>query len=179
MTRIVEVETIVGPLAFRWDDDATGIDAEGVEHQGAVVRAAFMRARDLETPEDEYIDADAATGGLRAAVDAVRAWNSGRNLDACGVVPLAQIGSAFRQRCWQALRTSRAGEVLTYGELAELAGSPGASRAAGGAMANNAVAPFVPCHRVVPAGGGLGHYSAARGSVTKATLLAHEGVILG
>ena len=177
MTLVVEVETIVGPLAFRWDDDATGFDAQGVEHRGAVVRAAFTRAEDLANPEDEIVEARATSGGLRGAVDAVLAWNSGSDLDACALVPLAQSGSPFRQRCWQALRNSRAGEVLTYGELAELAGSPGASRAAGGAMANNAVAPFVPCHRVVPAGGGLGNYSAARGAVTKATLLAHEGAI--
>ena len=45
------------------------------------------------------------------------------------------------------------GEVVTYGELAALAGRPGAARAAGTFCARNRFAPFVPCHRVVAAGG--------------------------
>ena len=44
------------------------------------------------------------------------------------------------------------GEVVTYGELAALAGRPGAARAAGTFCARNRLAPFVPCHRVVAAG---------------------------
>ncbi|MEO2108903.1 MAG: MGMT family protein, partial [Actinomycetota bacterium] len=44
-------------------------------------------------------------------------------------------------------------------ELAERAGSPRASRAAGQACARNMVAPFVPCHRVLPADGATGAYA--------------------
>jgi len=49
------------------------------------------------------------------------------------------------------------GEVVTYGELAALAGAPGAARAAGSFCARNRLGLFVPCHRVVSAGG-LGSY---------------------
>jgi len=50
------------------------------------------------------------------------------------------------------------GHVMSYGEVAAAAGSPGAARAVGQAMARNRFAPIIPCHRVVPASGGIGHY---------------------
>ena len=63
----------------------------------------------------------------------------------------------FLERCAQELRAIPRGEVVTYGELAALAGSPGAARAAGSFCARNRLGLFVPCHRVVSAGG-LGSY---------------------
>jgi methylated-DNA-[protein]-cysteine S-methyltransferase len=66
--------------------------------------------------------------------------------------------------------------VLSYGELAALAGSPGAARAAGSFCARNAFSPFVPCHRVVGANG-LGGFGEL-GPDYKRRLLALEGVVL-
>jgi methylated-DNA-[protein]-cysteine S-methyltransferase len=63
----------------------------------------------------------------------------------------------FLTRCAEALRAVPRGEVVTYGELAALAGAPGAARAAGSFCARNRLGLFVPCHRVVSAGG-LGSY---------------------
>ncbi len=67
-----------------------------------------------------------------------------------------------------------AGSVISYGELASRAGSPGAARAVGGAMAANPFPLIVPCHRVVNADGRPGRYSAARGALTKVWLLDFE-----
>lgn len=64
------------------------------------------------------------------------------------------------------------GQTATYGQLARLAGHPLAARAAGNAMARNPLCLFVPCHRVLPASGGVGHY--AGGDSVKARLLALE-----
>ncbi len=50
------------------------------------------------------------------------------------------------------------GSVSTYGEVALRAGSPRAARAAGNALHDNPVPIVVPCHRVVPASGGIGQY---------------------
>ena len=50
------------------------------------------------------------------------------------------------------------GAVSTYGEVARRAGSPRAARAAGNALHDNPIPIVVPCHRVVPAGGGIGQY---------------------
>lgn len=75
-----------------------------------------------------------------------------------------------------ALRAIPRGELVTYGELAALAGRPGAARAAGSFCARNRLAIFIPCHRVVSASG-LGPYGSL-GSDYKRRLLALEHVRL-
>ena len=79
----------------------------------------------------------------------------------------------FLEQCAQALRAVPRGEVVTYGELAALAGSPGAARAAGSFCARNKLGLFVPCHRVVGAAG-LGSYGSF-GLAYKRRLLELEG----
>ena len=81
--------------------------------------------------------------------------------------------TAFLSRCAGALRAIPRGEVVTYGELAALAGAPGAARAAGSFCARNRLGLFVPCHRVV-GGDGLGSYGSF-GVDYKRRLLALEG----
>ena len=82
----------------------------------------------------------------------------------------------FLERCAHALRAVPRGETVTYGELAALAGSPGAARAAGSFCARNRLGLFVPCHRVVSAGG-LGSYG-SHGVAYKKRLLELEGAAL-
>jgi methylated-DNA-[protein]-cysteine S-methyltransferase len=71
------------------------------------------------------------------------------------------------------VRAIAPGRVRSYGQVAAAVGRPGAARAVGRVMATNPVPPFVPCHRVVAADGGLGGFSG--GLALKATLLAQEG----
>ncbi len=66
------------------------------------------------------------------------------------------------------------GEVRTYSWIAEQVGRPKAVRAVGNICAHNVVPFVVPCHRVVPAAGGIGNY--AFGSAMKRELLRREGV---
>lgn len=66
------------------------------------------------------------------------------------------------------------GETVTYGELAELAGRPGAARGVGTAMARNPVPFVVPCHRVVAAQGIGGYGGGAAGVELKRALLDRE-----
>jgi methylated-DNA-[protein]-cysteine S-methyltransferase len=80
----------------------------------------------------------------------------------------------FQHGVATALRAVPRGETVTYGELAALAGHPGASRAAGSFCAHNRFGIIVPCHRVVAAGG-LGGYGSL-GADYKRRLLALEGV---
>ena len=68
------------------------------------------------------------------------------------------------------------GEIVSYGELAALAGRPGAARAAGSFCAQNRFALVMPCHRVVGATG-IGGYGDS-GVTLKRRLLALEGVEL-
>jgi len=64
------------------------------------------------------------------------------------------------------------GEVRTYGQVAESAGSARAVRAAGNGLGSNPMPVVVPCHRVVRTGGGLGGYTG--GLERKKALLAIE-----
>ena len=87
-------------------------------------------------------------------------------------IPLDVKGTAFQQRCWEALRQIPAGETRSYGEQAAMLGNPKASRAVGGANGANNIAVLIPCHRVIAADGGLGGY--AYGAKIKAELLRRE-----
>ncbi len=64
--------------------------------------------------------------------------------------------SRFDADVYAAARTIPYGATVSYGELAIMAGRPGAARAVGGAMARCPIAPVVPCHRVIHADGGIG-----------------------
>jgi methylated-DNA-[protein]-cysteine S-methyltransferase len=78
----------------------------------------------------------------------------------------------FQHALAETVRSVPRGEVVTYGELAALAGRPGAARAAGTFCARNRLAPFLPCHRVVAAAG-IGGYGSL-GVEYKRRLLALE-----
>ena len=109
-------------------------------------------------------------------VERLRAYFGGRP-DSFDDVDLdLEYETPFLERCAQELRAIPRGEVVTYGELAALAGSPGAARAAGSFCARNRLGLFVPCHRVVSAGG-LGSYG-SYGLGYKRRLLELEGVTL-
>jgi methylated-DNA-[protein]-cysteine S-methyltransferase len=82
----------------------------------------------------------------------------------------------FQLAVAETLRRVPRGEVVTYGELAALAGYPGAQRAAGTFCAHNRFSLVVPCHRVVSAAG-IGSYG-SQGIEYKRRLLALEDVVL-
>lgn len=89
-------------------------------------------------------------------------------------LPLDLSGlSPFRRRVAEALRATGPGQILSYGDLALLAGSPGAARAVGQAVKANPILVLVPCHRVVGARG-PGGWSAFGSPEVKARLLALE-----
>jgi len=64
----------------------------------------------------------------------------------------------FYRRVLRATAKVPFGEVITYTDAAERAGSPRAFRAAGSALGSNPIPIVVPCHRVVRAGGDIGNY---------------------
>ena len=84
--------------------------------------------------------------------------------------------TAFERALTEALRAVPRGEVVTYRELAALAGRPNAQRAAGSFCARNRFALVVPCHRVVGSDG-IGSYGSL-GVEYKRRLLGLEGVAL-
>ena len=83
----------------------------------------------------------------------------------------------FRGQVLKATARIPFGTVSSYREIATMAGSPNAYRAAGNALGSNPVPIVVPCHRVLHAGGGLGGYTG--GLERKRFLLELEGVLPG
>ncbi len=73
-------------------------------------------------------------------------------------LPLDVRATAFQMRVWKYLQTIPYGEVRSYGEVASAIGRPTAARAVGNAIARNAVAILIPCHRVIRESGELGGY---------------------
>src|SRR5438105_5620224 len=85
-----------------------------------------------------------------------------------------QEASPLERDVLQALTRIPRGEVRSYSWLAEQVGRPRAVRAVANVVARNVVPFIIPCHRVVPAGGGVGKY--AYGAKMKRDLLRREGV---
>jgi AraC family transcriptional regulator of adaptative response/methylated-DNA-[protein]-cysteine methyltransferase len=81
-------------------------------------------------------------------------------------------GTAFQRKVWNALRTVRPGEPVTYAALARAIGSPRAAQAVGAACGANRLALAIPCHRVVREDGDLAGYR--WGIERKRALLAAE-----
>ena len=85
----------------------------------------------------------------------------------------------FHQRVYAITRRIPPGQTLTYGEVAQRLGEPGASRAVGQALGANPFAPVVPCHRVLAAHSGSGGFSAPGGVSTKLRMLLTERAQFG
>lgn len=83
---------------------------------------------------------------------------------------------SFRERVKKVVSNIPKGSVLSYKEVAAIAGSPRAYRAVGTIMSNNRD-PNVPCHRVIRSDGCAGGYNRG-GSRQKIERLRKEGVLL-
>lgn len=74
-------------------------------------------------------------------------------------LPLLIIGTDFQRRVWRRLQEIPYGQTLSYASLAASLGVPRAVRAVANANGANALSLFIPCHRVVGAGGALTGYA--------------------
>ena len=130
----------------------------------ATIAAKRRRARAKSAPKVD---------GL---VDRVRAYFSGERVSFDEDEIELDGWTPFQRRVLEALRQVPYGEVVSYSDLARVAGFPRAQRAAGTFCAHNRFPLVVPCHRVVSANG-IGSYGSL-GLDYKRRLLALEGVTL-
>lgn len=157
----------IGVLGILWTD--RGISGIHLPEKDSETTAERMRNRANPGRPPEHVRAAIAVlvrhlSGEPQAFDNLKLdW---------GKVP------AFHLAVYQRMRSVRAGETTSYGELARLLGKPGAARAVGQAMARNPFPIVVPCHRVLAYGGRPGGFSAYGETTAKARLLALEGVQL-
>lgn len=131
-----------------------------VDEDGAVLASGFTDAvadlLALVAPalRPEAVTARADLGDVTAAVVA---FHEGDPAPAAAVA-VRQAGGATLSAIWARMREVPAGEPTTYGDLAAAAGHPRGHRLAAAACVRNAATLFVPCHRVLRRGGGLGGY---------------------
>lgn len=92
-------------------------------------------------------------------------------------ISLHLAGTNLQIRVWEALLHIPPGAVITYGDLAERAGFPGAARAAGTAVGQNPIAYLIPCHRVIRSTGAFGNYGG--GPPRKKAILGWEAARFG
>jgi AraC family transcriptional regulator, regulatory protein of adaptative response / methylated-DNA-[protein]-cysteine methyltransferase len=120
--------------------------------------AAFCdtdRAPALLALQTEWPAAALQEDGARAAEFAACIFG---NTPLCAPLHLLLRGTNFQIKVWEALIRSQPGDLLSYGQLAERCGHPGAARAVGSAMAVNTLAYLIPCHRVIRENGDIGQY---------------------
>ncbi len=95
-----------------------------------------------------------------------------QGLSASRPIGLALSGTPLRMKVWQALMAIPEGQVLSYGQLAQVVGAPKAIRAVASCVAANPIAYLIPCHRVIRANAEFGEYR--WGAQTKRALLGLE-----
>nr|WP_245551461.1 methylated-DNA--[protein]-cysteine S-methyltransferase [Gordonia rhizosphera] len=160
--RWTSVTTPDGTFTILADDDDRVL-ASGWTDDAAYLTALIHRAIRPESVQ--------RTDGLGAIRDSVESYYAGE-FAAVGDIEVHQRSGPFLERAWSVLRTVAPGEPVTYSRFAELAGDPAAVRAAAAACSRNAVALFVPCHRVLRTDGSLGGFR--YGLTIKQSLLARE-----
>jgi methylated-DNA-[protein]-cysteine S-methyltransferase len=117
---------------------------------------ARLERRTRGRPMADGVDSPAGTV-LDHAERKIEAFFEGSRTDGGVDVPVELVGLAdWDRRVLTAVRSIPYGAVTSYGRLARMAGSPGAARAAGGAVGRNPIGLFIPCHRVLAGDGSLG-----------------------
>ncbi|MGH3128833.1 MAG: methylated-DNA--[protein]-cysteine S-methyltransferase [Gaiellaceae bacterium] len=136
----------------------------------------LWRRDEVVLAHDFHFGRNEPDAGGDELVERFRAFLAGVEVDFGDVELDLEWATPFQRGLVDTLRAVPRGDVVSYGELAALAGRPGAPRAAGALCAANRFAFVVPCHRVVAAHG-IGGYGSA-GVEVKRRLLALEGVRL-
>lgn len=144
----------VGRLTLASDgENLIGLWIEGQKYHGGIASGKMTEKNDLPV------------------FDATKAWLehyfAGQN-PAISDLPLAPIGSEFRQAVWDILCAIPYGSVDTYGGIAkQVAAKTGkksmSGQAVGGAVGHNPISIIIPCHRVVGSNGSLTGYAGGIG----------------
>lgn len=143
-----EYDSPVGPILLTFVDEALvrldvahdGMDlarADIAQRLGVMPDTDPEGAAALRTQLDEYFD------GARRHFDVALDW---------------RLVQGFTRTALQATIDIPYGELASYGEVAILAGAPGAARAVGTACSKSPFSIVVPVHRVVRADGSIGEY---------------------
>ena len=147
--RYTLADTSLGRLVVATTDQGVCLVAFGESDQELVgeVATRFPRAHIESAGEEasQWVETVVELVDAPAGVDSAQ-------------LPLDVRGTVFQRQVWSALRQIRAGETVTYSQLAAAIGRPTATRAVAAACGANPTAVVVPCHRVIGADGSLTGY---------------------
>ena len=133
------------PTLVQYDAPGWGVGEIWLDEDGRVFHSELPRPRRLSRLR-------AGSDAAQTLIVRLQAFFAG-DVVSFADVALRLDEDGFYADCARALLGVPRGEVVTYGELAALAGYPGAARAAGTFCARCELAPFLPVHRVVAANG--------------------------
>ncbi len=159
--------TELGAVAVAWRGNV--VTRISIGHSSEVAAIASLPSQDA-SPTNEPPEF------VQELVQRLQSYAAGDTAVTFGDVPLdlAHL-SPFQKKVVDRCRGIAAGMTQSYGELANLAGYPGAARAVGSVMSSNRFPIVIPCHRVVGSGGALGGFSAPQGISLKERMLVLEG----
>lgn len=159
----------LGQLTLASDGEhMVGLWIKGQKYFGGTIKEELSSGKVLQT-EDLSV--------FQAAEDWLDRYFAGQRPE-ISELPLAPIGSEFRQMVWKLLCEIPYGQVTTYGAIAgriaeKLHRKSMSAQAVGGAVAHNPISIIIPCHRLVGADKSLTGY--AGGIEKKIWLLRLEG----
>ncbi len=158
-----DFDTAIGRCAVAWRGDA--VVRFRLPGPDLLTGPLMDEARRVPTPE---------TGPRAEVLTRIRAHLDG-DLDDLRRIPLDLTGlPEFHRAVYTVTRAIDPGRTLSYGEVADRIGAPGAAQAVGQALGRNPIPLIIPCHRVLAADHALHGFSAPGGIETKQRLLAIE-----
>jgi methylated-DNA-[protein]-cysteine S-methyltransferase len=145
---LAAAEAGLAACSWLWRSEAEAL--RGLDRELARLKSTYVTMEPDPRPEITAVLEQAATGLL--------AFFSGRVKEIEKVPIDVRSATVWQRKVYSVVRDIPHGEVRSYGWVAAACDNPGGARAVGQVMAKNPLPPFIPCHRVVPAGGGLGNY---------------------
>jgi methylated-DNA-[protein]-cysteine S-methyltransferase len=171
MTGYAVFETAIGACGIAWGDlGLTGVWLPEANEEALRARIRRRVAGAVEA---------APPTAVQRAIDDIVALLGGEPRDLLDVALDLRAIPAFHRRVYDIARHIAPGATLSYGEVAQRLGEPGAARAVGQALGRNPFPIVVPCHRVLAAHAGSGGFSAPGGVATKLKLLTIERARFG
>ena len=159
-------DTAIGACALIWEDERF-IGTQLPERDEDAARRRLAR----RFPEADEV---MPNGFVAEAVAGIRALFEGEKRDLSDLPVALDTVSDFNRKVYEIALSIPHGETLTYGDVAQRIGDPGAARAVGVALGQNPWPIIVPCHRVLAAGGKTGGFSAEGGVEIKLRILTIE-----
>ncbi|MFI5536853.1 methylated-DNA--[protein]-cysteine S-methyltransferase [Nocardia sp. NPDC051900] len=164
-------DTAIGCCAIAWSERGV-FRFQLPEASPAATRARITRGR--AGHPSEQIHEQAPTEVVAEAIAGIRAHLAGE-LDDLRWIAVDTSGiPEFHRAVYAVTRAIDPGHTLSYGQVADRVGAPGAAQAVGQALGRNPIPLIIPCHRVLAADHALHGFSAPGGIDTKQRLLTIE-----